>query len=489
LQRIKIEVIYNYILWGLWAAFFFLLPVTSMPLVNRLVGGTMVAPPSMLVLLLLIIVWFIPYLLRRGALPAQSTPLLGFFGVAVIACARAVFLPTPPFRDATVIGNIIEGIVTLGAGIAFYLLTAIWAADKKRFSVILRWVNWSGMLIIIWSLIQAITWQLNLSWPDWIRMIHGLFSSGTLFRARVVGFTFEPSWLAHQLNMLYLPFWLASTVTKKSAHGWKLWGISLENILLVCGAVLLFLAKSRLGLLAFFLALAYLMLKLSLNVVRWLQRKVNGKGRKILVAVTFYFLLLVIGGSILFGTGYWMSKTDFRMRALFDLETLQTKSFIEYAEPLSFAARIIYWQAGWDIFNQYPFLGVGLGNAGFYFPEKLIPFGWGLTEVRDYMYRFPSIPNIKSMWVRVLAETGIIGFAFWVVWIFLMLQTARLLHRQSNTMLRTCGLAGIFALVGFLLEGFSIDSFALPYIWITLGLVNAGYKIRRDEWRIVICEL
>ncbi|MCJ7625815.1 MAG: O-antigen ligase family protein [Anaerolineaceae bacterium] len=481
MQRIKLDVILRYIQWGLWAALFFLLPITSIPLVTRLIGGTMVAPPSMLVLLLLIIVWFVPYLLRRGALPALSTPLLGFFAVAVIACARAVFLPVPPFRDATVVRNIIEGIVTLGIGIVFYLLTAIWAADKKRFTAILRWINWSGILIIIWSFIQAVTWQLNTSWPDWIRAIHELFSTGTLFRARVVGFTFEPSWLAHQLNVLYLPFWLASTVTRKSAHSWNFRGISLENILLVCGAALLFLSKSRLGLLAFLLALAYLVVKFSLNITRWLQNKVDGQWRKILVAAAFYFLILLIGVSILFGTGYWMSKTDFRMRALFDLETLRTKSFIEYAEPLSFSARIIYWQTGWDIFGQYPFLGVGLGNAGFYFTEKLDSFGWGLIEIRDYMYRFPSIPNIKSMWVRILAETGIVGFAFWIVWIFLMLQTARLLYRQKNALLRTCGLAGTLALIAFLLEGFSIDSFAMPYIWITLGLINAGHVMRRES--------
>jgi hypothetical protein len=44
-------------------------------------------------------------------------------------------------------------------------------------------------------------------------------------------------------------------------------------------------------------------------------------------------------------------------------------------------------------------------------------------------------------------------------------------------MMKTIGWAGIFMLVGMILDGFSVDSFALPYIWATTGLVTAASAI------------
>ena len=461
----------------LWAILFFLLPITSFPLLSRLAGGTMVAPPSMVLLFFLLIIWFIPAVLRGEKLPKQILPLAAFVLAAVFSSLIAIFLPTPPFREASVFRSILEGIITLCIGVTFYILTATWFKDPKRLSAALRWINWSGVIILGWSFTQAIFWKMNLHWPDWLRGIQEIFSSGTLFAGRVVGFAFEPSWLIHQLNMLYLPFWLAASLNKTSAHSWRIWRFKLENFLLILGAAALFLAKSRIGLLAFLLAIGFFCLEISFRIVRWLNRKVSGKTRKMLIAAGFYVLLIVLAVSTLLGIGHWMSETDYRMKTLFDLTTLKEKSFVEWAEPLSFAARIVYWQAGWEIFNDHPLLGVGLSNAGFYFQEKLSNFSWKLMEVRDYMFRFPSPPNIKSTWVRLLAETGILGFSLWLIWYIILWFTARHLYKQENAQIRTIGLAGCFVLVSFLLEGFSIDSFALPYFWIATGLFTAAFSM------------
>jgi hypothetical protein len=44
----------------------------------------------------------------------------------------------------------------------------------------------------------------------------------------------------------------------------------------------------------------------------------------------------------------------------------------------------------------------------------------------------------------------------------------------------TVGLAGMFVLVGLLTEGFSVDTFGLPYYWVALGLVAGACSIRRE---------
>jgi O-antigen ligase len=115
-----------------------------------------------------------------------------------------------------------------------------------------------------------------------------------------------------------------------------------------------------------------------------------------------------------------------------------------------------------------------LGNAGYYFPEKMPALGWGLTEINTVMYRGTAIPNTKSLWARLLAETGIVGFVFWIGWLYLLWQAARFLRKGDIPLLRTIGLAGALVLVALLAEGFSVDSFALPYFWFSFGLVSAG---------------
>jgi O-antigen ligase len=124
----------------------------------------------------------------------------------------------------------------------------------------------------------------------------------------------------------------------------------------------------------------------------------------------------------------------------------------------------------------YPIFGVGVGNAGFYFQKLLPDEAWQLTEVRSLVYHSSNLINIKSLWVRLLAETGVVGFAFFVVFLLAGLYTAKVLIASKNKARQTIGWMGICMLLAFLIEGFSVDSFALPYYWFTLGLVAAAWR-------------
>jgi hypothetical protein len=42
------------------------------------------------------------------------------------------------------------------------------------------------------------------------------------------------------------------------------------------------------------------------------------------------------------------------------------------------------------------------------------------------------------------------------------------------------GWGGLFVLIAFVLEGFSIDTFALPYLWVSLGIVSAVGALSRN---------
>ncbi len=184
---------------------------------------------------------------------------------------------------------------------------------------------------------------------------------------------------------------------------------------------------------------------------------------------------LAIGALVAF------KETDPRATNLFSapkrLEEFQyffpNEGIYELANELAFAERIVYWDFGFHTFANHPILGVGPGNAGFFFEENLPPYGYGLTEIRNVLdldeYGFP---NPKNLWLRLLSETGILGFSMYVCWFLFMATTSFLLWKENAVMAKVLGLAGLMVAMMQFFEGFSLDTFALPQMWIVFGFVT-----------------
>jgi O-antigen ligase len=258
-----------------------------------------------------------------------------------------------------------------------------------------------------------------------------------------------------------------------------LWqGITFENLLLVGGLVVLFLTLSRVGLLAFLLMIGFLLLRVNLRLLKWARsksaHKFTGKLNANLVGIGMLLVMGIFYSGLVLGIGFGLSQFDPRMKHLFNFAVGDENPLLRYANQLTFASRMVYWQAGWEIFSERPWLGVGLGNAGYYFLGKLSGYAWGLVEVRDLLFRSNALLNIKSLWVRLLAETGVIGFSFFACWWFLVWQTSSALGNARLPLKRCLGLAGQLVLLAILVEGFSLDTFALPYYWFLPGLVSAA---------------
>jgi len=465
--------------WGiefLWIAMVALLPITSMPLVARFTGGSMVAPPSMIFMGVLFVVWFIPYLIKKGKLPRQILPLLLFVIIAVVSACLAFFRNVPSYYTDSLPRSILEGILTLGIGVCFYLLTSGFAARPGLLERTIRVINWSGLVLLGYCALQFAIDTIYGEHQTILTAFHHFFSSGSLVFGRVSGFSLEPSWLAHQLNMLYLPVWLACTAQRYTAHRFRFWKISFENILLVGMVAALYLSHSRSGLFAFLIMVAWLFLELNQKLVKFIHTKLSSsrKGRRIFPVAVITIAMVCIYIVLFIGTAYILTKTDRRMATLFTFETTLGNPLLRYADSLKFGERVTYWIGGWNIFNDFPLFGVGIGLAGLYLANYLPAFAWQLVEVRRLVYWYNMTLNIKSLWFRLLAETGIIGFITFIVWGIINFFTSRTLRIQADRLARVIGLAGIFFLLAFVIEGFSVDSFALPYYWVMSGLIAAA---------------
>ena len=84
--------------------------------------------------------------------------------------------------------------------------------------------------------------------------------------------------------------------------------------------------------------------------------------------------------------------------------------------------------------NESPITGVGLGASGFYIYDHLPD--WAMTTVPEIARQLSPenrlYPNPKNMYVRLLAETGLIGFFIFLHFCFLCWVT-RCVHLQSKT--------------------------------------------------------
>jgi O-antigen ligase len=463
----------------LWFALVLALPVSSFPIFAKVLHTSSVAPASGIFLILLVIIWLPVYLLRKGRFPFQVLPVFFFTLFCIFTLALAFFRQAPFYPGSSVISNTVEALATLGMGVLFYLITSGLPNDATRLQNTLKALNWGGAALLGWSLFQFVIWIPAHDFPQWMRDIQGLFSTTVLFDKRATGFASEPSWLAHMLNMVYLPYWLSATLKKHSVHKLKIWFLSVENIFLALGLIVLFLTFSRGGLLSFMLVVAFLFIRLNLWLIRWLVNKWRAK-RKVLISVTAGLVMMVAYLGMGIGGLFVLSKIDPRMETVFQFSATDN-SLVKYVDNLQFGERVAYWQTGWNLFNDYPLLGVGLNASGAYFPEYMPPYGWQLTETRDLLYRTNNLLNIKNLWARLLGETGIVGFSLFITILVVTLITALDLTRRRDKSSHVIGWMGVFMLIAFLGEGFSVDSFALPYYWFTLGLVAAAWRWNFDH--------
>ena len=471
-----------------------MIPITSSPLIAWFSGGeTPVSPLSIYPLFGLLLLWFIPYLVRGGKLPAISWPLLAFFLLALLSAAIAVMLPILPYKGQTLITRGTRALLTLTVGIGFYLSASILPSTERKVIWSIRALYLGLFLMLIWSTVQA--W-LVLDGSDRVPLvvtqIHHLFSIRDPFPDRVTGMSFEPSWLGGQLTVLYLPLLFASVVQKRSVYSSKRSFFTIELALFLWTIFILLLTQSRISFLALLMVVGTALLfagqRFSERMQVWIGKK-NRLDARLLQKLIPLLTLMVLLGSIVavaLGFGWMMGQVDERMRNFLSIPERITEihyffpneEIHEAANRLAFAERTVYWTTAFRTFGEHPILGVGPGNSGFYFEDNLPAYGRSLTEIQNVLdIQQYGFPNPKNLWVRILAENGIIGFLCLTIWLSTIGIASGYLWRKGGGYSRLIGLAGLIGIITFVVEGFSLDTYALPHSWVLFGLVTSGLTL------------
>lgn len=476
----------------LWAAALLALPVTSFRYFPGLGETTYERPLAFYPLALLLLILLIQLLRKKIPSPwPGSMILLGAFVLALLAVTAFGVLKAPlVLRGQTYWGRAIRAWATVIVGLAFFL-TAAWmnrGKDDLKFTV--RWLMAGFVLDIAWSGVQALAFYTPLLKKVTVTHWQLAFSMRELVKTnRVSGMAYEPAWLAGQIATVYLPWLFAAVLTKTHFTRFK-W---LEALLLGLSALLLLATYSRGGLVTALGAVALTFLLVGGDLMRagwrWFYTGFRRRGPAELqwgehatgswlfaMSLRFGMILLVVAAVV--GAFLFLGQKGYMAR----LWNTQAESLEEFIIENSAGARVAYSWAGLATYNEHPWLGVGLGASGLYLYGNLPD--WALTIVPEIARHLdPSnhlYPNPKNMYVRILAESGLLGFSFFLAFLFGLLGDALSFLRKPG-LLRFLGIAGLCSWLAIALYNVTQDSFATPNIWVNLGILVGMTRIKFEN--------
>jgi O-antigen ligase len=451
----------------LWGAALFTLPITSFRYFPFLGEATYVRPLSLYPIALLLPLLLVQLIRKRTSIPRAGTlaPLLGFVLIAFMATGIGLLLAPLPLRGYGYLGRVIRAWATLAIGLSFFI-AAVWMnrdEEDLRFSI--KWLLAGFVMDIFWSGIQGLAFYTPLLKKVTVTHWQRIFSMRELVKTnRVSGMAYEPAWLAGQIATVYLPWLFASLLTRLRVTRFKWLEISLSGF-----AVLLLLATfSRGGLLtaagAFVLTVLFVgRAELRLGWTWFVSGFQRGSNWLLRVGV---IILLV---SVLAGAGLFLSQKGYITR----LFNTQAENLQDFVIENSAGARAAYIFGSLGAYEENPITGVGLGASGFYIYKHLPD--WALTTVPEIARQLSPdnllYPNPKNFYVRLLAETGLIGFFIFVAFLFSVLGEALNASQSKTALGRYLGIAGIFSWFAIALYNVTQDSFATPNIWINFGIL------------------
>ncbi len=468
----------------LWAATLLTLPVTSFRYFPGLGETTYVRPLAFYPLVLLFPILLIQLLQKKIPSPwPGSMIVLGTFLLVLLAATVFGVLHTPlELRGQSYWGRAIRAWATVMIGLSFFV-TAAWMnrhEDDLRFSV--RWLLAGFVLDIAWSGVQALAFYTPLLKKVTITHWQLAFSMRELVKTdRVSGLAYEPAWLAGQIATVYLPWLFAAVLTKTHFTRFK-W---LEALLLGLSGLLLLATYSRGGLVTALGATGLTFLLAGGGMIRsgwsWFYTGFRRGERTVwswLVAMNLRFGMILLVVLAIAGAFVFLGQKGYFAR----LWNTQAESLTDFVIENSAGARAAYNWAGLATYGEHPWLGVGLGASGFYMYDNLPD--WALTTVPEIARQLaPSnrlYPNPKNMYVRVLAEGGLLGFSLFLAFLFGLLGDALSFLRKPG-LLRFLGIAGLCSWLAISLYNITQDSFATPNIWVNLGILVGMSRIHSES--------
>jgi O-antigen ligase len=455
-----------------WALVLISLPVTSFKYFPFLGKETMVRPLAFYPLAVLIVLLIIR--LFRKSIQVKFSGSLVILGLFLVGAFTATawgwaFAPIP-MHGQEYIGRSLRAWATLAGGIAFFLTTILMNQTEDDLRKSIKWLYAGLLLSIVWGGIQMISYYTGFPERIDLNKIQEAFSIRKLLaKKRAAGFGFEPSWLANQIATIYLPWLFASVLSGYRVFRRK-W---IEVVLFLAAIVLLICTFSRGGIL---MAIASMILVFLLTQGRrmrswaeWFIRPFRKDpeeyhARSLLLRTG----IIIFVAGVIVSTGLILSSNKYFAQ----IWRSQKGTITDYAVDIYAGPRLAYAAAGWEVYLEHPVTGVGLGASGLYLYDH-IP-DWSVTTLSEITRQLTPnawlYPNPKNLYIRLLSETGIVGFVLYLLFWMSILGIVIKLLMNDHPFSRYIGIGGLFTWFVLIFFNITQDSFIDPNQWLGLGI-------------------
>lgn len=214
--------------------------------------------------------------------------------------------------------------------------------------------------------------------------------------------------------------------------------------------------------------------------------------------VVFLFLLLFSKKHrkfvfILMGSGFLMISTlvaIYPQQVISEIEEkVQSLNFkANLTESVSNKTRLGIQAANIEVIKQHPIIGVGFGQQTyhnrFHYPVWSTYQNWEF----DYVFKnkfVESFPPGFNIYIRIMAETGIIGIVIFLFFLYLILKKCLRLMKESVGEKRILACVLFISFIGGFINWLQIDSFRLYGFWIYLAILihisTIEYKEKESE--------
>ncbi|MBI3495399.1 O-antigen ligase family protein [Candidatus Berkelbacteria bacterium] len=401
----------------------------------------------------LLLIFFLPFeripTLQLGSFTAKINHLVGglviiFFLLDVVFNRRKLYgnptvIPTVIFLLSLLVSIVhttagVRSIIFFGLDsfvIALFLIIPQLIDSREKLNRVVQVLLWSVVLVAVFGLYQFLGDLIGLSSamtgldPGYSKKVFGF--------PRIQAFAKEPLYLG---NYLLIPLGtLFALFIAKIRH------IQVVPIAFLVMVVFV-LTLSRGAFLAFAVAAAIALLFAFKKIFTF---------RSILLGGAAVFLVLIAVNGILNKLG-----PDLKERFLAHA-TIQ-----DYRSGDSTQGRLHAFAKAIDAFEESPVSGIGLGAYGMYvlnYPATPPPNGWFI---------------VNNQYLELLAETGILGFASFVLLVAVILGRSLIAYIKTQDQFYAALVLGLTAAyIGTLVQYNFFSTLAIIHIWVLMGLIVA----------------